>query len=113
MNIHKTWLTHVRTGPPPPQKKIAAPSARCGLSTRPPAYVDNIYLRHNARAVNIKPRHNAPSGNKRRKPKNGHLSVFVHNCHTFARAKLPGYVPGADPSVTTPPPACVIQFVVC
>ena len=29
------------------------------------------------------------------------------------KAKLPGYVPGADPCVTTPPPACVIQFVVC
>ena len=27
--------------------------------------------------------------------------------------KLPEHVPGADPGVTTPPPACIIQFVVC
>ena len=37
------------------------------------------------RAVNIKLCHNAPSGTKRRKPKDCHLSVFVHNCHTSAR----------------------------
>ena len=37
-----------------------------------------------ALAENIKLRHNTPSGTRRRKSKDCHLSVFVQNCHTSA-----------------------------
>ena len=47
-----------------------------------------------------------------------YLRMPVASCsdctsHPGHEGKLPGYIPGADPGVTTPPPACVIQFVVC
>ena len=41
--------------------------------------------------------------------RNSHSGQFLPG----PRAKLPGYVPGADPGVTTPPLVCLIQFVVC
>ena len=85
------WRSHTRVCPrdvpgqlgfTPRQNRVL--SARCGLGTRQLAFIDNIYLRHNAWAVNIKLRHNTPSGTKRRKPKDCHLGVFVQNCHTSA-----------------------------
>jgi len=56
------WRSHTRSAPGtyPGNLALFRPwqncvlSARCGLSTRQPAFVDNIYLRHNARWAGCK-----------------------------------------------------------